>query len=321
MDKNIPLIHKSAAMIQIDKLKPFVQNIWPMVNQANLPIYLDSTSAQSIPFTVFSRLLHSAFEQLPHHDFIAFIQQGADTYVKQFENLGSPKTLNHLSALLPIQRAQLKLPELKGSGITTCLELTLEGIEPFSFVEELYAICVAHHVMTQEYGGLLLPSKYHLLSQTREGLDKLNISTDTPQFMGQANTAIFYDLKDRSCEMGLEQRWENQAQPFTTQVSSALESYIGRQDLSLVEFSEVVEIPPRTIQRYLGKEASSYRKIKESLNMKFAKRVMSERNASISDISEHLGYADTSQFIRAFKKSENITPLQWRKKTCETHLK
>ncbi|MDO6498238.1 helix-turn-helix domain-containing protein [Photobacterium sanguinicancri] len=50
------------------------------------------------------------------------------------------------------------------------------------------------------------------------------------------------------------------------------------------------------------------------MNIAFAKRVMKQRNVSISEISAHLGYAEPSQFIRAFKKSENITPLQWSKK-------
>lgn len=318
MSKSIPLIHKAAAITQIEALKPYIKDIWPIVHYSKLPIYLDSTSAQFIPFRAFSRLLQAAFEQLPHQAFIAFIQRGATSYSKQIAHNSKQNnkvnSLARLADLLPIERVSSKHSTLSKHHSEFSLAFTLEDVEPFNFVGELYAISVAHSYLIQQRSDIKKPSKYHLVSQDKSGLDKLSISTDTPQFMGQTSIALFYPSTVKQHSTTLDLHWEKQVQPFSIQASCALESYIGRQDLRLEDFSDIIKIPTRTIQRHLAQDGTSFRQIKESLNIAFAKRVMKQRNVSISEISAHLGYAEPSQFIRAFKKSENITPLQWSKK-------
>ncbi|MUJ36981.1 helix-turn-helix domain-containing protein [Aliivibrio fischeri] len=319
MSKTIPLIHKAAAIIQLDILKQYVEDVWPIVNEAQFPIYLESTSAQYIPFRVFAKLLQATFEQLPAQEFTTFIQQGAERYSMIIDTIKpSTKTkqplLDVLGEALPIQRAEFLYSSLNKQNSQLCVELKVEDMDPFGFVCELYTICVAHHYLTRDRTDIKEPSKYHLVSQEKSGLDKLQISTDTPQFMGQLSTALFYHATINKSGSLQQSNWEKANDTFSSQFSDALESYIGRQDLSLEEFSDIIGIPVRTIQRHLMQSGLSYRKIKESLNMAFAKRVMIEREASISDISEHLGYADPSQFIRAFRKAENLTPLQWYKR-------
>nr|WP_256099310.1 AraC family transcriptional regulator [Vibrio sp. Scap16] len=61
------------------------------------------------------------------------------------------------------------------------------------------------------------------------------------------------------------------------------------------------------------KSTTTYKAIKESLVIEFAKRVISQQCYSIADVALHLGYADASQFIRAFKRVYGITPYQWQK--------
>lgn len=45
----------------------------------------------------------------------------------------------------------------------------------------------------------------------------------------------------------------------------------------------------------------------------FAKKQLRFTNLSIDEISENCGFLDTAYFIKVFKKSENTTPLQYRK--------
>ena len=319
MSKTIPLIHKAAAIIQLDILKQYVEDVWPIINDAQLPIYLESTSAKYIPFRVFSKLLQATSEQMPSQEFTTFIQQGAERYSMVIDTIKPPtKTrlplLDVLGEALPIHQAEFLHNPLNKQNSQLCLELKVEDMEPFGLVCELYTICVAHYYLTRNCSDIKEPSKYHLVSQEKSGLDKLQISTDTPQFMGQPNTALFYHSTINKLGSLQQSNWEKVNHSFSSQLSDALESYIGRQDLSLEAFSDIIGIPVRTIQRHLAQDGSSYRKIKESLNIAFAKRVMIEREASISDVSEHLGYADPSQFIRAFRKAENLTPLQWYKR-------
>lgn len=48
--------------------------------------------------------------------------------------------------------------------------------------------------------------------------------------------------------------------------------------------------------------------------MNKAKELLSEGDLSIGEIAEKLGYSNSENFIRAFKKSEGITPLKYRSK-------
>ncbi|MFM2587687.1 helix-turn-helix domain-containing protein [Vibrio sp. TBV020] len=312
-------------MAQLEVLKHYVKDIWPIIHEAQLPVYLDSTSAKYVPFHSFARLLQVAFESLPPETFIKFVQAGAEGYSQQIRLMCATNntswSLDLLGDYLPIRSAEFKSSVQGGYPTEFSAEITLDNTEPYTFVCEVYALVVVHQYLFQEHSDIAAPFKYHLASQEKTGLDKLKISTEAPQFMGQDSSGLFYRLSNDQRFTESDVCWIETTQTFTQQVSCALESYIGRQDINLDTFSDIVMIPPRTIQRYLGREGSSFSRVKESLNMAFAKRVMIEREASISDIAEHLGYADTSQFIRAFKKSEKTTPLQWRKKASETHRK
>ena len=44
-----------------------------------------------------------------------------------------------------------------------------------------------------------------------------------------------------------------------------------------------------------------------------AKLLLCENNLSVSEIAERLGFGDTGTFIRAFKRKEKMTPLQFRR--------
>ncbi|CAM4221915.1 helix-turn-helix domain-containing protein [Vibrio neonatus] len=322
MNLTVPLINKHAVIVQINALEHYIDDIWPIVHSSNLPIYLNSSSAKFVPFRALASLLQQAFVSLSHQDFKAFIRQGVNDYIKQISlNNSSMTSLSipeQIAYLLPVKSVTFQPnTQITGSDTIQSLEFALEDVTPFNLVAELYAIVVVHQYLASTQ-AVSQPCKYHLFSEQKTGLDKLNISTHTPQFMGQNSTGIFYNSPEKPIGIVESTTWHKPPTPFSKQVALALECYIGRQDISINDFSYITGISPRSLQRYLKLEQSSFRKIKESLNMAFAKRVMRERDVSISDIAEHLGYADTSQFIRAFRKAENTTPLQWRKKACAT---
>ncbi|MCG9690271.1 AraC family transcriptional regulator [Vibrio sp. Isolate22] len=84
-------------------------------------------------------------------------------------------------------------------------------------------------------------------------------------------------------------------------------------DIDLDKFCDLNGIGKRTVQRALKDEQTTFKAIKESLSFEFAKRVLSQQGYAISDVALHLGYADSSQFIRSFKRANGITPYQWKK--------
>ncbi|MEZ9591747.1 helix-turn-helix transcriptional regulator [Vibrio breoganii] len=98
---------------------------------------------------------------------------------------------------------------------------------------------------------------------------------------------------------------------YHEQFASALMPYIGERKLDLDGASEILNTSRRTIQRKLNSEHTTFRKVIEQLHMQFAIRVLEDGRFSISDIASHLGYANSSKFIRAFKRITGLPPMQY----------
>ncbi|MDK9735992.1 AraC family transcriptional regulator [Vibrio sp. D404a] len=308
----ITLIHKYAVTTFIEELSNEVNDAWSLVSKAHVPIYLETSSAQFAPFIAFTKLLEQAHNALPTHQFIHLLQASADKFISKmgFDSDQSP-SLQTLTQVIPI--TSLTIQE---NASTYSIELEAQQPDQLVFLAELYLLVTTHRYLKALNPRLNDPVKYHLQHSEASDLIKLQISNRTPQFLGHQQTALFYheSIAPKSITGGdLPTRISSTALSYAEQVRAALEGYVGREDLSIEQLSQILEMNERTIQRRLKSEGKTFRKIKESLNIAFAKRVMIQRNASISDVAEHLGYSDTSQFIRAFRKSENTTPLQWLK--------
>jgi hypothetical protein len=181
---------------------------------------------------------------------------------------------------------------------------SLNGIEA-----ELFLIVYSHAYFKSQQTDIDKPIRYDLVSVSASALSELRIQTETPQYLGQTETCISYNPIDRDCSI----KALATTTTSTFKVTQALLPYIGRVDVDLVMFGQINRMGKRTIQRALSEEGTTFRTIKEALSFEFAKRVMTEQDYSISDIALHLGYADASQFIRAFKRANGITPYQWKK--------
>ncbi|NOH78605.1 helix-turn-helix transcriptional regulator [Vibrio sp. RE86] len=305
----IALINKYAAITFIDQLNKEVTDAWSLVREAHVPIYLDTSTAQFTSFAAFIRLLEQTQRRLPASKFIALLQLSAHQFVEQLvsDNREAP-SLQQLTDAIPVE----SIIAIKNVD-TYSVELAMPLQNELQFLAELYLLVTTHCYCIALNSRLTAPVRYHLQHPDALDFEQLQISNHTPQYLGQQRSALFYKEAIYP-ETSATAKFDCAALSFCEQLSAVLEGYIGREDLSIEQISEIIGINQRTIQRRLKSEGCTFRKLKETLNFAFAKRVMVQRNASISDVAEHLGYADTSQFIRAFKKSENITPLQWLKK-------
>ncbi|MEL0608237.1 helix-turn-helix transcriptional regulator [Vibrio cyclitrophicus] len=311
----IPLIHKYAVITFIESLKREVNDVWPLVKSANVPIYLETSSTQFTSFSAFSTLLKEAHDKLPSTTFIALMQQSAERFIEQTLPTNDQKIplLQHLVEYIPVHSITLNE---SASSYSVELETPQQSSSPF--LAELYLLVTVHCCCKRIDAHIGAPIKYHLKHTHASDLEQLNIDSRTPQFLGQQSTALFYEQTvklESNLNVTYPAVFHSEPRNYADQISAVLEGYIGRENLSIEQLSQIIEVNERTVQRYLKSEGYTFRRIKESLNITFAKRVLVERNASISDVAEHLGYADTSQFIRAFRKSENTTPLQWLKQT------
>ncbi len=97
-----------------------------------------------------------------------------------------------------------------------------------------------------------------------------------------------------------------------TIVTKVVESYESGYLPSLQELSKHFNISRSTMRRVLLTEKTQFSKILEDVLFMKAVRLLSASNMNIILISEYLGYSESANFIRSFKKWTGITPGEYR---------
>lgn len=73
-----------------------------------------------------------------------------------------------------------------------------------------------------------------------------------------------------------------------------------------------LQMTKRTFQRKLGAESIAFKELLEVTRMDMAKRMLKNSTASLTEISDMLGYSELAVFSRTFKRNEGVSPRQWR---------
>jgi len=68
----------------------------------------------------------------------------------------------------------------------------------------------------------------------------------------------------------------------------------------------------RTMHRHLVEAGTSFREIRDELLRRRAEQLLRERRVPIGEVSYLLGYAEPSNFHRAFRRWTGLTPTEWR---------
>ena len=76
-----------------------------------------------------------------------------------------------------------------------------------------------------------------------------------------------------------------------------------------------LRLHPRTLDRRLRAERTSYRAELERVRFDMARQFLSDTDMSIAKIATTLDYADTTTFARAFKRWSGATPSAWRSRS------
>lgn len=85
-------------------------------------------------------------------------------------------------------------------------------------------------------------------------------------------------------------------------------------DATLPQMADVIGVlnmTPRTLQRKLKEEGTSYQAIAESVKSELAIGLLKDRTLTINEVSYKLGYAEPSVFRRAFKKWTGVNPKSY----------
>jgi AraC-like DNA-binding protein len=100
---------------------------------------------------------------------------------------------------------------------------------------------------------------------------------------------------------------------FRDQVRRAMWSALGDGQPALGAIATKLAVSPRTLQRRLREEGTSYGELLDLLRREFATRLLRERKLAVYEIAFLLGYAEPSTFHRAFRRWTGRSPQQFRK--------
>lgn len=80
---------------------------------------------------------------------------------------------------------------------------------------------------------------------------------------------------------------------------------------SMAELAHMLNLSPRTLDRYLNKEGVRYRDLAQEILHKKAIALLTAKKLSIAQIAYELGYTDSANFSRAFKRQAGVSPTSY----------
>ena len=76
--------------------------------------------------------------------------------------------------------------------------------------------------------------------------------------------------------------------------------------------AQQLDMHRRTLNRRLKAQGRTFQSVLDEVRFEVARHLLRETRQSVADITYALGYGDTANFSRAFRRWTGVAPLQWR---------
>lgn len=96
------------------------------------------------------------------------------------------------------------------------------------------------------------------------------------------------------------------------QARGAVLTLLPKGDATLEKTAKKLHVTARTLQRRLTEEGVSFGELLSEVRRTQAERLLARSDASLADVAEQVGYADTGAFTRAFRTWTGTTPGKFR---------
>lgn len=147
----------------------------------------------------------------------------------------------------------------------------------------------------------------------QEGLEKLQAVHEQFEWVEEAKQALLKPLQEAGQLLqALRSNREQYSQ--AAQVRQFIAANFRDPNLSLAQISEAFDINLKTLSRIFKEEfGERFVDYVTRLRIEYAKELLEHTQESVQSIAESAGYQYPMSFIRVFKKSEGITPGDYRK--------
>jgi AraC-like DNA-binding protein len=99
---------------------------------------------------------------------------------------------------------------------------------------------------------------------------------------------------------------------MTDDVRNAIARRFGGERPNVERIATDLHTSPRTLQRRLESEGTTYQDILDDVRRRSARRLLSDTDLTTGEIAFVLGFDELNSFSRAFQAWEGSTPLRWR---------
>jgi AraC-like DNA-binding protein len=202
--------------------------------------------------------------------------------------------------------------------------LLADEVEPPILIECAFAwlLSIGRHGT----GTRLSPVRVELL-QPRAHVKAIERYFGCPVVCGAARNAIVFRAADaerpfvtRNAELlGMlapqfeeELKHENTDENFLERVRSAIQQKLTGQRPTIEDIADALHVSPRTLQRRLQDEGSSFQSVLEEARHQLARHYLNNSFLELNEAAYLLGYNDANSFVRAFRTWEGMPPARWR---------
>lgn len=326
-------MHTNVHLIQNCFFKPVVEtmlhagvNIGGLLQKSRLSRFDLDQSENYVPVSMLYKFLFELHKSQGIDEFF-----GCFTNQFKFQNLGDfgklkvfapdllsscQNAIKHINMIMTHERAQLDIngPVCKLSW--WYIDGEKPGKEFFDYIYLCYAldgICIAadHN---------WAPLEIHLQSRTAPDCDNLlpNLG-NTRILMGQPTTAVSFPtamLKAPMLDSGSLDPNDLIIGPLPGTLLHTIEKLLGSSNngqlANMKLIADMFDITPRTLRRRLNELDTTFNEVVENWRFKSTLTLLADDQLRINEIAERLGYANISNFDRAFKRWTGQSPRNYR---------
>lgn len=199
-------------------------------------------------------------------------------------------------------------------------------------VKQLMEYCMIHgcSVFRVLSGKVIRPLAVYFAHTTKKDIQVYQKFLGENLYFGQTSNKLIFALSDLllpviSANALLKQHFENLAQQlllrhggnsyWTQKVLKVLQGQSIRKLFTLNKVADVLNLAPRSLQRKLKEEQTSFQAITSQVQQQRTMALLKNGQLRISEIAYMLGYAEPGVFTRAFKSWTGKTPKEYLEKS------
>jgi AraC-like DNA-binding protein len=237
----------------------------------------------------------------------ADVQGALATLARYLHHFGGTLTLTREGGVALLGYAFVA-PQIEGAG------LIVEGSMGL-VLSLLRELCGKTWTPLQVQFSRALPGKPKAWQQAVQAPVYFGAESDQVAFSGKwlsqridrADPELHRILEARVAELDAQQSAD-----FVTRVSTLIRAGFLSGDVSLEQVAGRLAMSSRTLKRRLQAESTSHSQLLERSRMEMACHLLLHSRASMTQITELLGYANSSAFSRAFSRWSGMPPRDWR---------